>query len=512
MNRCYVVNLLVFPNQLFAEHPGLRYQPSRVILIEDSLFFGDAEYPLCFHKQKLWLHRATMKRYQQMLQDRSFPTEYLDHDPRANSLLHQLSKLGPRVKSRPFKLMCAHPTDFILEKRLARHCRELDLELEFLPNPGFINLPQENFEYRAGKHRWQMADFYKWQRQRMDVLVKGGQPVGGKWSFDDENRKKVPRSLLGEIPEMMRIQRDSIDQEAQHYVGKMFPDNPGNLNQLYYPTSHDAASKWLVHFLENRLARFGDYEDAILAGESWLWHGVLTPSLNTGLLTPGQVLDSTLTFAARNETPINSLEGFVRQVIGWREFIRATYQDIGVLMRTTNHWNHLRKMPSSFYDGTTGILPIDDTIHRIRETGYCHHIERLMVLGGFMFICEIHPDEIYRWFMEMFVDSYDWVMVPNVYAMSQHADGGMITTKPYFSGSAYIRKMSHYKSAAWCDTWDGLYWRWIWKHTDELARNPRWAMMCSMARKMDTARRKAHLENADAFLQRLDAGVDGTSG
>ncbi len=172
-------------------------------------------------------------------------------------------------------------------------------------------------------------------------------------------------------------------------------------------------------------------------------------------------------------------------------------------MRTTNHWKHERSIPASFYDGTTGIDPIDDTIGRILDTGYCHHIERLMVLGGFMFLCEFHPDEIYRWFMEMFIDSYDWVMVPNAYAMSQHADGGLITTKPYFSGSAYIRKMSHYKPCRWSEIWDGLYWRWVWNHSEELAKNPRWAMMCSMARKMDQKKRSNHIDVAKTYMAGL---------
>ena len=212
--------------------------------------------------------------------------------------------------------------------------------------------------------------------------------------------------------------------------------------------------------------------------------------MNIGLLTPGEVVKSTIDFAKTNEVPLNSLERFLRRVFGWREFMRASNEDLGVPMRTTNHCQHRRAMPKSFYDGTTGITPVDDTIRRILETGYCHHIERLMVLGGFMFLCEIAPDDIYRWFMEMFVDSYDWVMVPNVYAMSQNADGGAITTKPYFSVSSYVRKMSHYKKGPWCEIWDGLYWRWIWNHSDELGKNPRWTMMCSMAKKMEAKKRK----------------------
>ncbi|MGI9472388.1 MAG: cryptochrome/photolyase family protein, partial [Rubripirellula sp.] len=255
--------------------------------------------------------------------------------------------------------------------------------------------------------RWFMADFYKWQRQRMNILMDGDQPEGGQWSYDEENRKKVPKKLLHTIPEILSIKRDDVDDQAKEYVQQRFAKHPGSIDQLYYPSSHRSARRWLKHFLANRFEHFGDYEDAIVEGESWLWHSVLTPAMNIGLLTPGEVVKATIDFAKTNEVPLNSLEGFLRQVIGWREFMRATYEDLGVPMRTTNYWHQRRAMPKSFYDGTTGIVPVDDTIRRILETGYCHHIERLMVLGGFMFLCEIDPDDIYRWFMEMFVDSYD---------------------------------------------------------------------------------------------------------
>ena len=495
--------LLIFPNQLFAKHPGLRLKPSEVVVLEDSLFFGDPKYPASFHKQKLWLHRATMKRYHADLKAKGFKTQYVDYDAAGSTLLDTLQTVVKSGKRKREKLIVAEPTDFILEKRLRKASTKLGVECEFLPNPGFINKPEQNQEYRAGKKRWFMADFYKWQRQRLDILMDGDEPQGGRWSFDDENRKKLPKKLLESVPPMLQLKRDSFDLDAKEYVQQQFADNPGRLDHLFYPTSHAAAKRWLKHFLSNRLQQFGDYEDAIAEGESWLWHSVLTPAMNTGLLTPGDVVKATLKFAETNQVPLNSLEGFIRQVIGWREFMRATYQDLGVKMRTTNHWQHHRQMPDCFYDATTGIAPIDDTIQRILDTGYCHHIERLMVLGGFMFLCEIDPDQIYRWFMEMFIDSYDWVMVPNVYAMSQHADGGMITTKPYFSGSSYVRKMSHYKQAAWCDVWDGLYWRWIWNHVEDLRKNPRWAMMCSMAKKMDAKKRKQHLQNAEQFLKSL---------
>jgi deoxyribodipyrimidine photolyase-related protein len=499
------LDLLVFPHQLFDNHPGFQWKPSRIVLIEESLFFGDAENFVKFHKQKLWLHRATMKRYQQRLEQLGFETVYLSYRSEPNALqAHLESLLGGSNKSKD-SMLVVEPDDYLLNRRLQRYSRNSGIELRYLPSPGFLNGLGENAEYRAGKKRWLMADFYKWQRRRMNLLMEKDEPIGGKWSFDEENRKKVPKKLLPEIPELLELQFDEIDEEAREYVENRFAENFGEIETFFYPTSHSDAEAWLKHFLTHRFEKFGTYEDAIVEGESWLWHSMLTPALNVGLLTPDQVVKAAIDHFEQHDVPLNSVEGFIRQIIGWREFMRATYHDLGVEMRTTNHWGHHRKIPQSFYDGTTGIVPLDDTIQRLLKTGYCHHIERLMVLGGFMFLCEFDPDEIYRWFMELFVDSYDWVMVPNAYAMSQHADGGSITTKPYFSGSSYIRKMSHHKKGEWCDVWDGLYWRWIWNHTDELAKNPRWAMMCSMVKKMDEGKRQTHLENAEAFLHQLDS-------
>lgn len=493
-------HLLILPHQLFLPHPGLESELDGVWLLEDGLFFGDHRLDVAMHRQKLWLHRATMRRYADVLIDSGVDVEYREHAPGVDMLAEVL---GAIADSNGTGVVVAEPHDYLLERRLRRHCERLGIGLRVVQSPMFLNSQAENRTYRAGKKRWFMADFYKHQRRRLDVLMEDDEPVGGQWSFDADNRKKVPRKLLDSIPPLPTLGRDELDEAARRHVLDRYPDNPGSLDRLLYPTSHDEARRWLDAFLGQRLELFGAYEDAIVKGERWLWHAVLTPMLNIGLLTPGQVLEAALLHADTHEVPLNSLEGFVRQVIGWREFMRATYDDHGVQMRTSNHWEHQRAMPASFYDGTTGIDPVDDVIHRVLETGYCHHIERLMVLGGFMFLCEIHPDDIHRWFMELFVDSYDWVMVPNVYAMSQHADGGLITTKPYFSGSSYIRKMSNHPAGEWAAIWDGLYWRWIWNHVDELARNPRWSMMCAMARKMDPAKRAEHIRVAEAFLVTL---------
>jgi len=492
---------LIFPHQLFSDHPVLREDPEKVLLVEDTLFFGDSEYPLRVHGQKLVYHRETMAAYAESLKK----TTDIDYrawttsDSQIEPICREFSIEGIQ------RIVVCDVHDYLLQKRLSEAAAKHSLKLEVLPTPMFLNLPTDNADYRNGRKRWFMADFYQWQRRRLNILMNDKEPKGGRWSFDNENRKKLPKRMVIDLPRLPVIGDSAIRKTGVESVSVDFPSHLGAIDDAYYPSSHQAAAAWLDTFLEQRFEHFGSYEDAIVQGQNWLYHSVLTPMLNIGLLTPEQIIERSLSAAESFGTPINSVEGFIRQIIGWREFMRATYVDLGINMRTTNHWGHHRAMPSSFYSATTGIDPVDDTISRVLETGYCHHIERLMILGGFMFLCEIDPDDIYRWFMELFIDSYDWVMVPNVYAMSQNADGGLITTKPYFSGSNYVIKMSHYKKGQWSELWDALFWRWIFLHKDSLSGNPRWAMMCRNAERMDPSRAKSLQKMANDFLDSLDA-------
>jgi deoxyribodipyrimidine photolyase-related protein len=230
----------------------------------------------------------------------------------------------------------------------------------------------------------------------------------------------------------------------------------------------------------------------------------LSPLINIGLLTPQQVLDETLRYAEKASIPINSVEGFVRQIIGWREFIYQVYARAGSKQRTRNYWGFKRTIPASFYDGTTGIVPLDDAIQKLQQTGYNHHIERLMIIGNFMLLCEFDPNQVYQWFMEMYVDAYDWVMVPNVYGMTQFADGGLMTTKPYISGSNYILKMSNYPKGEWQAIWDGLFWRFMHVHRSFFLQNPRLGMLVKTFDKMPETKKTIHLSNAESYLQILD--------
>ncbi|MDC0468493.1 cryptochrome/photolyase family protein, partial [Bacteroidia bacterium] len=287
------------------------------------------------------------------------------------------------------------------------------------------------------------------------------------------------------------------------YVNTNFSNNYGEIDLFYYPITHLKAEEHLKQFIQERFVLFGDYEDAIVKEEHWLWHSVLTPMLNIGLLCPKQIINEVLEAHTTQNFPLNSLEGFIRQILGWREFIRGIYTLEGVKQRTTNHFGYSRKIPESFWTGNTGIEPIDQTIKKLLKTGYSHHIERLMIMGNFMLLCEFDPDEVHKWFMEMYVDAYDWVMVPNVYGMTQYADGGLMTTKPYCSGSNYILKMSDYKKGEWCKIWNALYWRFIHVNSEEFAKNRRMSMMVNLARKMEGPKMNEQLETAEKFLDSL---------
>lgn len=494
--------LLIFPHQLFSDHPGFHAKPDKIVISEDPLFFGDDQYPCNFHKQKLVLHRASMRRYFDNLKSRYDGVQYYEYADKAS----KLGKIFKQLLADNIEEVCVcDVSDYTLQKRLEKHCADNDIALKFYNTPLFLNSKSDNEKYRSGKKRWFMADFYQYQRKRLNLLMDGDDPKGGRWSFDEDNRKKLPKKEIKNIPKITFPDENDYVAEAKIYVARHRPNALGNVDHFLYPIDHESAKNWLDNFLNQRFANFGPYEDAIVEDQNYLYHSLLTPMLNIGLLTPQYVVDKAMEHAKKHDIGLASLEGFIRQIIGWREFMRATYDDLGVSMRKGNHWKHDNDMPASLYDGSSGIEPIDNCIKRALDTGYSHHIERLMVLGGFMFLCEIKPDHIYKWFMEIYIDSYDWVMVPNIYAMSQNADGGQITTKPYFSGSNYIRKMSHYTAGEWSDAWDGLYWRWILKEADALRKNPRWSMMVSMAERMDGEKKEMHLKNARAILQKLQA-------
>lgn len=488
--------VLIFPHQLFEYHPALK-QNNKVFLIEEFLFFRQ----YTFHKQKLIFHRASMKAYQNYLNENGYDVHYVeaqDHAADVRNLLRTIKAEGVN------QVHYCDTVDDYLERRISGPCAQLNLEAVRFESPGFMLSSEEVLSSLTSKKRFHQTDFYIEQRSRFKILVSEDHlPHGGKWTYDSENRLKYPKGK--KPPSVIFPSTNRYWKEAVNYVQQNFRDNPGSTKSSFVcPTNFDESRAWLNHFLINRFESFGEYEDAIVAKESILHHSLLTPMLNAGLLTPQEIIHQALLITAKRNIPLNSSEGFIRQIIGWREFIRGMYVHSGKRQRTTNFWNFNRKIPKSFRNGTTGIEPLDTIIQRVLTTGHCHHIERLMVLGNFMLLCEFDPDEVYQWFMELFIDAYDWVMVPNIYGMSQFADGGLMATKPYISGSNYLMKMSDFQKGDWQIIWDGLFWRFMHVHRDFFLKNPRLSMLIKTFDKMDEQKRSGHLKVASDFLKRLD--------
>jgi len=483
---------LIFPHQLFSEGPLLD-NGHEVYLIEEYSFFRLYR----FHKQKIALHRASMKHYQQYLEARGITVHYIDTDHVFSDITHFPSVI---VKNKITTIIYIDPVDDRLSHRMQRMASSCTLQV--LPTPQFLNDKNElSAFFRPDKTSFFQTTFYKQQRVKRNILLDEQQrPQGGKWTYDTENRKKYPK---GKVPPSIQFPHAlTFWDEAVVYTEAHFQKNPGHLSKhRIYPITHQEATDWLEDFLVHRFFDFGIYEDAIVKEQAILNHSVLSPLLNAGLMLPQDIVDKSLVFSQQQGIPINSVEGFIRQIIGWREFIRGMYLCKGSYSRTRNFWNFSRKIPTSFYEGSTGIEPVDQTIKRILEIGYCHHIERLMVLGNFMLLCEFDPDEAYRWFMELFIDAYDWVMVPNVYGMSQFADGGTFATKPYIGGANYLKKMSDYPNGPWEKVWDGLFWRFIGQHQAFFKTNPRTSMLYNAYRRMSPEKRSSHWENAESFIQ-----------
>ncbi|MCD9856743.1 cryptochrome/photolyase family protein [Epilithonimonas sp. JDS] len=481
---------LIFPHQLFKDTDYLdKSQP--VFLVEEFLLFKQYK----FHKQKIALHRASMKFYEDYLSKAKFTVKYIE----STSPLSGIRTLIKHLTKEKFeKILITDVCDNWLEKRI----RETTLELEILESPLFINTREDLKEYFQDKKSYHQTDFYKQQRISRNILMKAGKPMGGKWTFDTENRKKYPKNK--KAPSIYYPENNTYYEEAKKYVEKNFSKNYGKLTSYQlYPTTFEEAENWFNQFLEMRFADFGIYEDSIVEREHFLHHSVLSPLLNIGLLTAENVLKEAIEYANEYNIPINSLEGFVRQILGWREFVRGIYLYQGTYQRNKNYWKHQNPLTESFYIGETGIKPIDSTILKLLGTGYAHHIERLMIFANFMNLLKFNPDDVFQWFMEMFIDSYDWVMVPNVYGMSSFSDGGKMSTKPYISGSNYIKKMSDYSRGDWTEKWDALLWNFLNDNREFFNANPRLGMMLRTLDKMTDEVKTEHFKIAKLTIKNL---------
>ena len=448
------------------------------------------------HKLKLYLFLTAMREYKDELEKKGFKVHYQKLNENRKPYIDNLDQY---INDKFEEINYFEIEDKSFEKEFLL-LEEKNYKITEHKSPMFLFSREEFKEFNAGKNVFRMSSFYKYGRKKFKVLLdKNENPIGGKWSLDEENRKKIPKDYT--LPVQPSFKKSTHHEEVTSLINSLFSEHPGQIENVWFPVNRKQAKKSLKLFLNERIENFGVYEDAMVPDKNFLFHSTLSPSLNLGLITPKEVLQTSIKYFEEKNIPLNSIEGFIRQIIGWREFIRGIYQEKGDFQKKSNFWKHQNKLTDSWYEGTTGIVPLDDCIKGTLRDGYHHHIPRLMVISNLMNMCEVDPNEIYKWFMEMYIDSSEWVMIPNVYGMATYSDGGLMSTKPYTCGSNYFLKMSNYKKGDWCDVVDGLYWRFTDKHRDFYEKNARMSFLTRNLDRMNDTRKQFIFKEANKFIK-----------
>ena len=400
------------------------------------------------------------------------------------------------------------------EWRVIEALEELPLDVTVLPDDRFIATHAEFENWAQGRKALRMEYFYREMRRKTGLMMEGDGPAGGQWNFDHDNRKPAPGSVAYTGP--MRFEPDTIVREVLDLVGSRFANNFGNLDDFWFATDRPQALAHLAHWVEHGLPNFGDFQDAMMGDERFLYHGFVGLYINAGLLDPMEVCRAVENAWKAGHAPINAAEGFIRQIIGWREYVRGIYFREGPDYVTCNHLENKRNLPPLYWGAKTWMRCLDKAVSQTQDEAYAHHIQRLMVTGNFALLIGVEPHQIHEWYLAVYADAFEWVEAPNTIGMSQFADGGIIASKPYISSGNYIDKMSDYckgcsykvkdKTGPDACPFNLLYWHFLDRHRDRFKDNHRMGNMYRVWDRMDAAKRDTVLAEADAFLAKLDAG------
>lgn len=400
------------------------------------------------------------------------------------------------------------------EWRLILALESLPLQVQQLPDDRFICSDAEFTLWATGRKQMRMEYFYRDMRRKTGLMMEGEKPAGGQWNYDHDNRKPATADLF-RTP-LLRFAPDGITQDVLALVEARFPTHFGKLHPFGWATDRAGALQALDHFIAYALPTFGDYQDAMLAGDPVLSHSLLSPYLNIGLLLPLEVCQRAETAWKAGQVPINAAEGFIRQIIGWREFVRGIYFVHGPDYATQNALGHTRDLPSVYWGAPTKMACMGHAVKQTRDMAYAHHIQRLMVTGNFALLAGVDPAHVHGWYLAVYIDAFEWVEAPNTIGMSQHADGGVLGSKPYVSSGAYIDRMSDYckgcaysvkeKTGPNACPFNLLYWQFLDRHRARFGGNPRMAQMYRVWDKMENGHKDSVLRDANDFLAKMDAG------
>lgn len=460
------------------------------------------------HPQKIALVLSAMRHFARELEDEGFTVDYVRMDDEGNTGSFSAELKRAVARHDADRVVVTEPGEWRVLELMQSWDKETGLPVEITRDSRFLSSRREFEEWASGRKSLRMEFFYREMRRKTGWLMEGDKPVGGQWNYDANNRKSLPKGLA--LPKRMRFEPDSITLEVLDLVSDQFGDHFGELESFGWPVTRKEALDALAHFIDDCLPGFGDYQDAMKSGEDFLFHSLVSPCLNLGLLEAREVCEAVLDAYKQGQAPLAATEGFLRQVLGWREFVRGLYwmhmPDYG----DSNFLHANRSLPEFYWTAETPMKCLAQTIDATRRNAYAHHIQRLMITGNFALLAGIDPAEVEAWYLAVYADAYEWVELPNTHGMALFADGGLMASKPYAASGAYINRMSDYcadcafdpkkRSGEGACPFNFLYWHFLIRNEDRLRSNPRMGLSYRNLDRLDEEQRDRIQQQAEAFL------------
>ncbi|WP_421134640.1 cryptochrome/photolyase family protein [Alteromonas sp. A079] len=502
--------ILVLGDQLTDTLPAIRNASTQ----DDTILMAEVREEATYvkhHKKKIAFLFSAMRHFAQSLRDKHYNVTYVEYED-DNNQGDLLAQVKHTLENNTFdNVIVTFPGEYRLLKSMQQWENVLGLPVVIEEDDRFLSTPSDFAQWAERKKQLRMEFFYREMRRKHRILLDGKDPIGGKWNYDAQNRE--PMSAHQDIPKKTGFRPDDITQSVLALVERHFNDHFGTLDNFDFAVTRYNALTVLNTFIEERLPHFGQYQDAMVEGKPWLYHAHIGFYLNCGLLTPKEAITAAEQAYHSGTAPLNSVEGFIRQILGWREYVRGFYWHFMPGLKTDNYFNNDRKLPDFYWHGRTNMNCMRQCIKETHDNAYAHHIQRLMVIGNFSLLTELSPDEVQAWYLLVYADAYEWVELPNVAGMILYSDGGNLASKPYVSSGSYINKMSNYckncgyqvskKTGPKACPFNYLYWHFIDKHKETLSNNPRMAMMYKTYSRMKDENIEAMKQDATLFLTKL---------
>ncbi len=502
--------VLILGDQLDLEGAALKnfnFATDEVFMVES---IHEAQY-VWSHKAKIALFLSAMRHFAKQLKELNYPLAYIQSSP-----LSIVAALKEKiVQEQITQLICVEPGEWRLRQQIELMAKELKLHLDMREDEHFFCSHRDFMGWAEDKKELRLEYFYRLMCKTHHILVdEEGNPEGGQWNFDQDNRKPYPKKGPGIVDEPILFEPDSMTQEVIAFVKETYSKHPGSLDHFRWPVTRPQALEALDYFVEYRLRNFGVYQDAMWTNTPYGWHSILSSALNLKLLNPREVISAVLSAWKKYSLDISTVEGFIRQILGWREFVRGMYYLDMPGMAEDNYYQHQRALPNWYWSGKTNMSCMKDAIGQTLQYGYAHHIQRLMVTGNFALLAEILPSAVCDWYLAIYVDAIEWVELPNTAGMALFANGGRFTSKPYIASGAYIKRMSNY-----CDSCrykpdvrfgetacpiTTLYWNFLIQHRSQFESSPRTRLMTANLKRISEEDQKSIVGHAEYLLNHLD--------